>query len=327
MSQQPRVVPDENEASNYAQTSMHLDMILDKARTMSYCKAIELNAAEFAGKVVLDVGCGTGILSLFAARAGARKVYAIECTPIWEAAAKIAKDNGFEDKIVVINNRMEEVTLPEKVDIILSEWMGYTLYFEVMLPAVLQARDQFLKPGGKLLPSKAKLYLAGIEASEYRVTQLEFWESVYGFDMTEMKRRALTEPVVEDIGQWQLMTNYQAISSVDLHKCDVECCFFKTPFELVSKKNIECDALVTWFDVFFDDMKVQRKLSTSPFLKDTHWHQTQFFFRDPVPMKEGDVLKGTIEFKPNPKDGGGLIIVICYGVNDGAQTEQVFDFR
>ena len=317
----------EDENSNYAQTGMHFEMINDKIRTQAYCKAIELNQSAFQGKVVLDIGCGTGILSLFAARAGARKVYAVECTPIWQAAAQIVKDNHFEDRITIIHGRMEDVTIPEKVDIIVSEWMGYTLYFEVFLPVIVEARNKYLNPGGFLLPSKASLYISAIEACEYRMTQIDFWDSVYGFDFREMKRRALMEPVVEDIGRWQFITNHQTISSIDIHTCSPTACFFKAPFALTASAACECDAIVTWFDVFFDDMEVKRVLSTSPFRKSTHWHQTQFFLNETLNLKQGDVLNGEIEFKPNPKDGGCLIIVISYGVNDGPKTEQLFDFR
>lgn len=74
---------------------------------------------------MLDIGCGTGILSMFAARAGASHVYAIECSSIVEYANKIIEANKFADVITIIKGKVEEVDLPvEKVDIIISEWMG-----------------------------------------------------------------------------------------------------------------------------------------------------------------------------------------------------------
>lgn len=76
-------------------------------------------------KVVLDIGCGTGILSMFAAKAGASKVFAIECSSIVDYARKIVEANNFADVITIIQGKVEEVELPvEKVDIIISEWMG-----------------------------------------------------------------------------------------------------------------------------------------------------------------------------------------------------------
>lgn len=73
------------------------------------------NSAFITGKAVLDVGCGTGILSIFCARAGARKVYAVDASGIAKQAEQIVADNGYADVIAVINGKMEEVELPEKV--------------------------------------------------------------------------------------------------------------------------------------------------------------------------------------------------------------------
>jgi methylase of polypeptide subunit release factors len=76
---------------------IHEEMLKDKVRTKTYMNSIVQNKHLFRGKVVLDVGCGTGILSMFAAKAGARKVYAIECAGIAKAAQAIVEANGFKD--------------------------------------------------------------------------------------------------------------------------------------------------------------------------------------------------------------------------------------
>lgn len=66
--------------------------------------------------------------------------------------------------ITVLNGLVEEITLPEeKVDIIISEWMGYFLLYESMLDSVLKARDRFLKPNGVIFPDRATLHIASIE--------------------------------------------------------------------------------------------------------------------------------------------------------------------
>ena len=139
-------------------------MLKDSVRTRTYQAAIENNPFLFKDKIVLDVGCGTGILSLFAARAGAKHVYGIECSAIADQARQIIADNGYSDRITVVKQKVEEITaLPdgvEKVDIIISEWMGYFLLYESMLDSVLAARDAWLKPGGSLWPSHARLLLA-----------------------------------------------------------------------------------------------------------------------------------------------------------------------
>jgi len=118
---------------------------------------------------VLDIGAGTGILSMFAARAGAKHVYAIEFAEIALFAKEIIKKNGLEDKITVIKGKMEEIELPvPKVDIIISEWMGYFLLYESMLDSVLWARDKYLVKGGKMLPDRAQVFIAALEDGNYK---------------------------------------------------------------------------------------------------------------------------------------------------------------
>ena len=106
---------------------------------------------------MLDVGCGTGILSMFAAKAGAAKVIGVDMSGIVESARKIVEANNLSDKVEIIRGKVEEITLPdgiEKVDIIISEWMGYCLFYESMLDTVLYARDKWLNPGGLMFPDR-----------------------------------------------------------------------------------------------------------------------------------------------------------------------------
>jgi protein arginine N-methyltransferase 6 len=92
-----------------------LGLLQDRSRTDTYQQAIMRNSAFITGKAVLDVGCGTGILSIFCAQAGARKVYAVDASGIAKQAEQIVAGNGYADVISVINGKMEEVELPEKV--------------------------------------------------------------------------------------------------------------------------------------------------------------------------------------------------------------------
>ena len=149
---------------SYSSSYIHEEMLKDKERTLAYKRAIERNGEDFKGKIVMDIGAGTGILSIFAARAGAAHVYAIENAEIAYFAREIIRKNNLADKITVIKGKMEEIELPvKKVDIIISEWMGYFLLYESMLDTVLWARDKYLVEGGKMLPDRAKIYVAAIE--------------------------------------------------------------------------------------------------------------------------------------------------------------------
>lgn len=154
---------------SYSHFYIHEEMLKDTVRTLAYQRAIEGNPEDFKDKIVLDIGAGTGILSIFAARSGAKHVYAIENADIAHFAKEIIKQNGLQDKITVIKGKMEEIELPVKeVDIIISEWMGYFLLYESMLDSVLWARDKYLAKGGKMLPDKAQIYVAAIEDEQYK---------------------------------------------------------------------------------------------------------------------------------------------------------------
>lgn len=183
---------------SYSHHGIHEEMLKDQVRTRTYQMAILNNKHLFEGKIVLDVGCGTGILSMFAVQAGAAHVYGVDCSGIIESAKRIVKDNGMEDKITLIKGKIEEIDLPVKeVDIIVSEWMGYFLLYESMLNTVLFARDKWLKPGGVIFPDKAVMYISALEDEQMKYERIDFWENVYGFNMSALKEAALKEPVVD----------------------------------------------------------------------------------------------------------------------------------
>lgn len=114
---------------SYAHFGIHEEMLKDTVRTESYRNAIYRNRGAFEGKVVLDVGCGTGILSMFAARAGAAKVIGVDNSSVLKSAAKIIAENGLEDTVTLIRGKIEEVVLPvDKVALFCSKFPVHTRY-------------------------------------------------------------------------------------------------------------------------------------------------------------------------------------------------------
>jgi protein arginine N-methyltransferase 1 len=105
----------------------------------------------------------------FAVRAGAKHVIGVDMSTIIDKAREIVEVNHMSDKITLLQGKMEEVNVPvPKVDIIISEWMGYFLLYESMLDTVLYARDKYLAKDGLIFPDKATLFVAGIEDGEYK---------------------------------------------------------------------------------------------------------------------------------------------------------------
>jgi len=172
--------PDETDHANYfceyAYMYHQMDMLEDSHRTGSYFNAVMENPGCFKDKVVLDVGAGTCILSIMAARAGATQVFAVEATDMAKGARRLVEANGLGGIIRVLQGTMETVQLPCKVDVIISEWMGYFLLRESMLDSVLVARDKHLKPGGAMFPSHATLYLAPLGKVKALSDKWTTWE-------------------------------------------------------------------------------------------------------------------------------------------------------
>jgi len=160
---------------SYSHFGIHEEMLKDIVRTKTYQNVITQSSFLIKDKIVLDVGAGTGILSLFCAKAGAKHVYAIECSQMADMANEIVKANGYSNVITVIKGKVEEIELPvPKVDVIISEWMGYFLLFENMLNTVLYARDKWLTDDGVVLPDRASLHLTAIEDANIRKIKLNF---------------------------------------------------------------------------------------------------------------------------------------------------------
>eukprot|EP01064_Diplonema_japonicum_P014119 TRINITY_DN21647_c0_g1_i1.p1 TRINITY_DN21647_c0_g1~~TRINITY_DN21647_c0_g1_i1.p1 ORF type:complete len:355 (+),score=65.35 TRINITY_DN21647_c0_g1_i1:51-1067(+) len=317
---------------SYSHYGIHEEMLKDRVRTSSYRDAIVNNKHLFKDKVVLDVGCGTGILCMFAASAGAKKVVGVDCSSIVNQAKEIVKQNGFEDKIIIMKGKMEEITMPEgceQVDIIISEWMGYFLLYESMLNTVLWARDNLLKEGGLLFPEKSSMYVCGIEDGSYRSDKINFWDNIHGFSFKCIKTLAMLEPIVDVVEAKQIVTNHCKLIDLDLYKVSVDDLSFATPFRLSITKKNKLHALVVYFDVTFPGHHPV-SFSTSPTVKPTHWKQTVLYTQSILDGAKGDILTGNLSAKPNASNHRDLDISLSVdfkGKKHATSFEQEFRLR
>lgn len=189
----------------YGYLSQQQNMMQDFVRTSTYQKAINGNFVDFNDKVILDVGAGSGILSFFAAQAGARKVYAVEASNMAQYAQQLVAANNLSDRISVIAGKIEEIELPEKVDVIISEPMGYMLYNERMLETYLHAK-KWLKPDGKMFPSRGDLHVApftdeALFSEQYNKANFWYQTSFHNVDLSSLREAAMKEyfrqPIVD----------------------------------------------------------------------------------------------------------------------------------
>ncbi len=138
--------------------SYHLTLLGDVARTRAFDRALAETIRP--GDVVADLGCGSGILSLFALKYGASHVYAVDHHPIAAVARLAARENGVEDRLTVIQAPSHEVRLPRRVDVVVSEVLGNAVFDEAILETMADARRRLLKPDGRTVPSALSLMAA-----------------------------------------------------------------------------------------------------------------------------------------------------------------------
>ncbi|KAM7515612.1 hypothetical protein LguiA_005195 [Lonicera macranthoides] len=301
---------------SYSHFGIHEEMLKDVVRTKTYQNVIYKNTFLFKDKIVLDVGAGTGILSLFCAKAGAKHVYAVECSQMADMAQEIVKANGFSNVITVLKGKIEEIELPvPQVDIIISEWMGYFLLYENMLNTVLYARDKWLVKDGLVLPDKASLYVTAIEDAEYKEDKIEFWNNVYGFDMSCIRKQSIMEPLVDTVDQNLIVTNSHLLKTMDISKMSSGDASFTAPFKLVAERDDYIHALVAYFDVAFTKCHKMTGFSTGPKSRATHWKQTVLYFDEVITICEGESIIGNMTVTQNKKNPRDVDITLKYSLN------------
>jgi histone-arginine methyltransferase CARM1 len=278
-------------------------------RTSTYQSAMLLNTVDFTNKVIIDVGAGSGILSFFAVQAGAKRVYAVEASSMAVHCQMLVKANKHSNKIVVIAGKVEEIDIPEKVDMIISEPMGYMLFNERMLESYVHAR-KWLKPEGKMFPSQAVLYCAPYTDELLYMEQfnkISFWyqQHFHGVDLSPLKDAAKEEyfkqPVVDSFDCRILMAkpfghsvDFGSITESSLYTIE-----FPLSFTLWQTGNIH--GLAFWFDVAFIGTQQTVWLSTAPSHPLTHWYQVRCLFSLPLFASAGQEATGHISMKANQR--------------------------
>lgn len=143
-------------ANSFASPPIHIAMLNDTTRTAGFLAAIR--EVVRPGDVVVDIGTGTGILAVAAARAGARHVYAIEASAIGKGARAVFEANGLADRITLLEGWSTQLTLPERADVLVSEIIGNDPLGESILEYTRDALQRLLKPGARLVPGRLRLF-------------------------------------------------------------------------------------------------------------------------------------------------------------------------
>ncbi len=244
------------------------------------------------------MGCGSGILSIFSIKAGASHVYAIENSEIYHFAKQIIKDNKFEDKISIYQGAIEEIILPvDKVDIIVSDWMGCFLLYESNIENVIKARDKWLKKEGLILPDKAMINLAAIEDYQFKDIKINFWREVDGINMTPVRSAAISEVLTDTIEKRNIISSVYKIFEIDLYEITDDELDFVTNYELKIIRDDSMHAFITWFDVHFSNLPHPVNFNTSPYNEQTHWKQCIMYLDNEYAVHQGDLIKGSFALR------------------------------
>jgi SAM-dependent methyltransferase len=206
--------------------SPHAAMLEDQVRTSAFLAALD----EVVGPedVVVDIGTGTGVLAVAAARAGARHVYAIEATPLAHEAREVVRANGLDDRVTVVEGWSTRVSLPERATVAVSEILGSDALEERVLPVLADARRRLLAPDAHLIPSSVRIFGLPVSVPDDHLDSLTFtrantarWSARYGLELGPLadyssRRRQRYTAVIDDARGWPAPSEPVLLADLDL---------------------------------------------------------------------------------------------------------------
>lgn len=232
-------------------------MAVDGVRVDAYAKA--LAKVVKPGSVVVDLGAGTGIFSLLAARAGAARVHAIDPNPAIWLLPEIAAENGLSDRITIHPTSSFDVDLPEKADVVVGDLRGMLPFFEPNIRAMRDAHDRFLKSDGTLVPTRDKLFVAAVETPALWSTVQRARQSFeqFGWNGNAAMRSVLNTPNSDrsaPLQQSDVLTTAASWATIEYATCDVHT--FESTVELTCTRRGIAHGLCIWFEAtLLDDIR------------------------------------------------------------------------
>jgi predicted RNA methylase len=266
----------------FSSLNVQKNMLQDEARNRAFKEAIFRNVKK--DDVVIDLGTGTGILAIWAAQAGARKVYAIEETDVADVAEAVIKDNGFQGIITVFKVNSSEVTLPEPADVLIAEVVGHFLFEEGIVEAIAGVRDALLKPDARIIPTCASVFAAPAELNG-DFDEIKFWDTFKDPSLAAVREKAANSAYVETVTCKALVGGTAKLFDIDFTRAEPQPLIAETVFSIGQECSM--DAIIGWFKLNLD---ADTWIDTSPWSPKTHWQQCVFPLEKPFELKEFQTL-------------------------------------
>lgn len=271
----------------------HHAMLRDYVRLAAYRRAIE--RAVTPETVMVDLGCGSGILSFFGARAGASTIYAMERRPdIILLARELARANGLSEQIDFIegaSSHIPEARLQPKPDLLVAEILGNGILEENVLEYTLDARRRFLRPGGRMIPYRLDIYLVAFDMGMHvnRWEEVRELNDLYGLDFT-LLGQVLCNKATTRLERYNPLLNKTMSDPVLAHTLDfrtLEETFFSRRISLEMLSDGQVTGFCGYFKAHLDEENI---LTNSPWAPATHWTQLIYTLPAPHPVRQGDRL-------------------------------------
>ncbi|MEA2489175.1 MAG: type protein arginine methyltransferase, partial [Acidobacteriota bacterium] len=265
----------------------HRSLLADPVRTNAYRAAIE--ATVRPGDVVVDLGCGTGVLSFFACLAGARRVYAIDELPVINLAREVARDNGLADRITFLQQSSYDVTIPEPVDVLVTETIGNNGFDEQIISAAAHAKKTWLREGGIILPATIELHAAPVELPDVHDAQTLWTSHPYGIDYTRLRGYALNafHPMV--IAPTQLLAPSALLATVTIGDDTPN---IRGTATFTIQRDATLHGLAVWFRAHLTDTIA---ITNEPPTPSHSWKQSFFPITEPLTVRSNDTIPLTLQ--------------------------------
>lgn len=268
-------------------------MITDTVRHRAYVEALRRHVRP--DSVVLDIGTGSGVYALIAARMGARRVYAIDPNPCVQVGRETAARNGLGDRVDFRCGVSTDITLPERADLIISDLRGTLPFHGHHFSSVADARRRHLAPGGVMLPTRDTVYAALVEAPSMRDTITAPWDgSEFGLDLTLAIGYEADVPRATSLDSESLLTAPVRFAELDYARSvdlDLEAVDYHLDIAIPAERAGTADAIALWFDAtVVDDITY----TSGPFGPPTVYRTQLLPLRTPIAVVAGDAVHADV---------------------------------